>query len=71
MFRGFRQISSIVPGFYRGISTVEDVEDSPPIPLCTEDNTRYVCLRCEDQRMEHPHFTSIGVWGTHHRVIHG
>ena len=34
---------------------MEDVEDSPPIPLCTEDNKRYVCLRCVEQRMEHPH----------------
>ena len=27
---------------------MEDVEDSPPIPLCTEDNKRYVCLRCTE-----------------------
>ena len=36
--------------------------DSPPIPLCTEDNKRYVCLRCVEQRMdsvEYPHFTIL------------
>ena len=33
------------------------LEGRPPIPLCTEDNKRYVCQRCVDQRMEHPHFT--------------
>ncbi len=27
-----------------------------PFPLCTEDNKRYVCLQCVEQRMEHPHF---------------
>ena len=30
----------------------------PPIPLCTENNKRYSCLRCVEERREHLHFIS-------------
>jgi hypothetical protein len=39
------------------IYILEFLEGDTPIPLCTEDNKRYVCLWCVEQRMEHPHFT--------------
>ena len=34
-----------------------------PIPLWTEDKKHYVCLRCVEQRMEHPHFMNNVVEG--------
>ncbi len=61
-------IHGIVVGLYycsdrwkQPIYIIGLLEGRTPIPLCSEDNKHYVCLRCVELRMEHRHFIQQGI----------